>query len=79
MTAIESGAMLAAQVIDEYRSKEPDMAAARIRSVLTRSAARHLVGVRCCDSCAQACDSACRARAQHRGARLAPAPHVPFR
>ncbi len=70
--------MLAAQAIDEHRSKEPDMASAWIRGVFTRSAARRLVGVHFCDSCAQVCDSACRARARRRSAQRVSAPHVPL-
>ncbi len=55
------------------------MAAASNRSVCTRSAARRLAGVHGCDSCAQVCDSACRARTQCRSARRASAPHALLR
>ncbi|WP_159027834.1 hypothetical protein [Streptomyces pactum] len=55
------------------------MAAARIRSVFTGSADRHLAGVHFCDICAQVCDGACWARAQHRSAQLASAHHAPLR
>ncbi|MFD7687742.1 hypothetical protein [Streptomyces sp. NPDC059781] len=55
------------------------MAAAWIRGVFTRSTARYLAGVHFCDSCAQVCDSACRARARRRSAQLASAPHAPLR
>lgn len=55
------------------------MAASWIRGVFTRSAARHLAGVRFCDSCAQVCDTACRAGVQRRRAQLASALHAPLR
>lgn len=71
--------MLAAQAIDKHRSKSRGMAAASNRSVFTRSAARRLAGVHFCDSCAQVCDSACRARARRRSAQRASAPHAPLR
>ncbi|MFE9445836.1 hypothetical protein ACFYO2_44575 [Streptomyces sp. NPDC006602] len=42
----------------------------RIRTAFTaaraRRAAHHLAGVSFCDSCAQVCDSSCRATAQRR-------------
>ncbi|MGV9640663.1 hypothetical protein ACWDVU_03090 [Streptomyces sp. NPDC003333] len=37
-----------------------------IQGALARSTARHLAGVRFCDSCAAVCDTACRADAQRR-------------
>ncbi|MFC8942509.1 hypothetical protein ACFT1B_30905 [Streptomyces griseoincarnatus] len=54
------------------------MAAASNRSVFTRSAARRMAGVHFCDSCAQVCDSARRARTQRRSAQRASAPHAPL-
>ncbi len=55
------------------------MAAASNRSVCTRSAARRVAGVHFCDSCAQVCDSARRARTQRRTAQRASAPHAALR
>ncbi|MFE1915191.1 hypothetical protein [Streptomyces anandii] len=50
-----------------------------IRGVLARSTARHLAGVRFCDSCTQVCDAACRADAERRGKHLTLAAHAPLR
>lgn len=44
---------------------------ALVRKVRARSAARHLAGVRFCDSCAQVCDAACRADPWQRDVQLA--------
>ncbi|MEU0603220.1 hypothetical protein ABZ484_34100 [Streptomyces sp. NPDC006393] len=53
--------------------------AAWVRGFLARSTARHLAGVRFCDSCSEVCDAACRAGAERRSVHLALATHAPLR